>query len=220
MDFNAVNAAAEGYREDMVKFLRDLVKIPGESAEEGNKIARAKAEMEKLGFDKIDIDPQGNLLGYMGSGEKLIAFDGHMDTVGIGEMSNWKFDPYDGYETETEIGGRGTSDQEGGIVSAIYGAKIMKDLGLLSEKYTALVQLLSKKKTVTAYVGSTLSKKTVSVQNLLFQQSQQMVGFIVVNEAEWKLKLMSKAFRVMAQLQNVEIMPFTKWRISYKMFVP
>lgn len=123
----------------MVKFLRDLVKIPGESAEEGNKIARAKAEMEKLGFDKIDIDPQGNLLGYMGSGEKLIAFDGHMDTVGIGEMSNWKFDPYDGYETETEIGGRGTSDQEGGIVSAIYGAKIMKDLGLLSEKYTALV---------------------------------------------------------------------------------
>lgn len=46
MDFNAVNAAAEGYREDMVKFLRDLVKIPGESAEEGNKIARAKAEME------------------------------------------------------------------------------------------------------------------------------------------------------------------------------
>ena len=83
MDFNAVNAAAEGYREDMVKFLRDLVKIPGESAEEGNKIARAKAEMEKLGFDKIDIDPQGNLLGYMGSGEKLIAFDGHMDTVNL-----------------------------------------------------------------------------------------------------------------------------------------
>ena len=66
MDFNAVNAA-EGYRED--KIFRDLVKIPGESAEEGNKIARAKAEMEKLGFDKIDIDPQGNLLGYMGSGE-------------------------------------------------------------------------------------------------------------------------------------------------------
>ena len=29
-----------------------------------------------------------------------------------------------------------------------------------------------------------------------------MVGFIVVNEAAWKLKLMSKAFRVMAQHQN------------------
>ena len=133
MDFNAVKCSSRRLQRRYGQILRDLVKIPGESAEEGNKIARAKAEMEKLGFDKIDIDPQGNLLGYMGSGEKLIAFDGHMDTVGIGEMSNWKFDPYDGYETETEIGGRGTSDQEGGIVSAIYGAKIMKDLGLLSE---------------------------------------------------------------------------------------
>ena len=30
---------------------------------------------------------------------------------------NWNFDPYEGYETENEIGGRGTSDQLGGIVS-------------------------------------------------------------------------------------------------------
>ena len=30
-----------------------------------------------------------------------------------------------------QIGGRGVSDQLGGIVSAVYGAKIMKDLGLL-----------------------------------------------------------------------------------------
>ncbi|MDZ7548283.1 peptidase dimerization domain-containing protein, partial [Clostridium perfringens] len=56
-----------------------------------------------------------------------------------GNRANWNFDPYEGYETETEIGGRGTSDQLGGIVSAVYGAKIMKDLDLLTEKYTALV---------------------------------------------------------------------------------
>ncbi|WP_157050161.1 peptidase dimerization domain-containing protein, partial [Loigolactobacillus bifermentans] len=43
------------------------------------------------------------------------------------------------YETDTEIGGRGTSDQEGGIASAVYGAKIMKDLGLLNDDYTVLV---------------------------------------------------------------------------------
>ncbi len=139
MDFKAINEAAVNYEKDMTQFLRELVKIPGESAEEGNKMARAQAEMEKLGFDKVEVDPQGNLLGYMGTGKKLIAFDGHIDTVGIGEMKNWEFDPYDGYETDEEIGGRGTSDQEGGIVSAIYGAKIMKDLGLLSDEYTALV---------------------------------------------------------------------------------
>ena len=62
-----------------------------------------------------------------------------IDTVGIGNKSNWNFDPYEGYENDTEIGGRGVSDQCGGIVSAVYGARIMKDLGLLSDKYTVLV---------------------------------------------------------------------------------
>ncbi len=95
--------------------------------------------MEKLGFDKAEIDPMGNVLGYMGTGKTLIAFDGHIDTVGIGEITNWKFDPYEGYEDDESIGGRGTSDQLGGIVSAVYGAKIMKDLGMLNDKYTVLV---------------------------------------------------------------------------------
>lgn len=139
MDFEAIKKAAQGYEKDMTKFLRDLVAIPGESAGEKGKMERAKAEMEKLGFDKVEFDPMGNLLGYMGTGKKLIAFDGHIDTVGIGEIENWEFDPYKGYETDSEIGGRGTSDQEGGIVSAVYGAKILKDLGMLTDDYRVLV---------------------------------------------------------------------------------
>lgn len=139
MDFNAIKEKAEGYRADMTKFLRDLVAIPGESADEKGKIERAAEEMRKLGFDKVEIDPMGNLLGYMGTGKTLIGFDGHMDTVGVGEINNWTFDPYQGFEDDVNIGGRGTSDQEGGIVSAVYGAKIMKDLGMLTDDYTALV---------------------------------------------------------------------------------
>lgn len=139
MNFEEIKKAAQGYEKDMTKFLRDLVKIPSESAEEEGVVRRIKEEMEKLGFDKAEIDPMGNVLGWMGDGEKIIAFDGHIDTVGLGEMSNWTFDPYEGYETETEIGGRGTSDQEGGLVSAVYGAKIMKDLGLIPEGYKVLV---------------------------------------------------------------------------------
>ena len=139
MDLNAIKAKAESYRADMTKFLRDLIRIPGESAGEEGHSRRIKEEMEKLGFDKAEIDPMGNVLGYMGTGKTLIAFDGHIDTVGIGEVTNWKFDPYEGYEDDESIGGRGTSDQLGGIVSAVYGAKIMKDLGMLSDKYTVLV---------------------------------------------------------------------------------
>lgn len=139
MDFEKIKSAAESYKPAMSKFLRDLVAIPGESCEEEGVIKRIEEEMKALDFDRIEIDPMGNILGYMGTGKTLIGFDAHIDTVGIGNRANWNFDPYEGYESDTEIGGRGTSDQLGGIVSSVYGARIMKDLGLLSEKYTALV---------------------------------------------------------------------------------
>ncbi len=139
MDFKEIKIKAEGYEKQMTKFLRDLVAIPGESCEEKGVVERIAEEMNLLGFNKVEIDPQGNVLGYMGTGKTLIGFDAHIDTVGVGNRDNWNFDPYEGYETDTEIGGRGTSDQLGGIVSSVYGAKIMKDLGLLNEKYTALV---------------------------------------------------------------------------------
>lgn len=95
--------------------------------------------MEKVRFDKAWIDEQGNVLGEMGTGKTQIGFDHHIDTIGIGNIENWKFDPYEGFEDENLIGGRGSSDQLGGIVSAVYGAKIMKDLGFLNDKYRVLV---------------------------------------------------------------------------------
>ncbi len=139
MDVNAIKLAAKGYLPDMTRFLRDLIAIPSESCEEEGVIRRTIAEMEKLGFDKAEIDPEGNALGWMGTGDKIIAFDGHIDTVGIGNLANWEQDPYKGYETDDIIYGRGGSDQEGGVVSAVYGAKIMKDLGLIPDGYKILV---------------------------------------------------------------------------------
>ena len=139
MDYGKIKEAAQGYEQAMTKFLRDLVRIPGESVGEEGHVKRIEQEMNALGFDKVVIDPMGNILGYMGSGKTLIGFDAHIDTVGIGNRDNWDFDPYEGFESDREIGGRGTSDQLGGIVSAVYGAKIMKDQGLLDDRYTVLV---------------------------------------------------------------------------------
>ncbi len=139
MDFEAIKKAAEAYGPAMTAFLRDMIAIPSESCEEKGVIHRIAEEMEKLGFDKVEIDPQGNVLGWMGHGDKIIAIDSHIDTVGIGNINNWNFDPYNGYENETEIGGRGGSDQEGGMASAVYGAKIMKDLNLIPEDKKILI---------------------------------------------------------------------------------
>ena len=139
MDYSKIKEAAQAYLPDMTRFLRDLIAIPSESCEEEGVVRRTILEMEKLGFDKAGIDPEGNALGWMGQGEKIIAFDGHIDTVGIGNINNWTHDPYQGYETDDIIYGRGGSDQEGGVVCAVYGAKIMKDLGLIPQGYKILV---------------------------------------------------------------------------------
>ncbi|MBQ3102684.1 MAG: M20/M25/M40 family metallo-hydrolase, partial [Oscillospiraceae bacterium] len=139
MDFEAIKRAAEAYKDDMSKFLRDMIAIPSESCEEEGVVKRIAQELEKLGYDKVEIDGLGNVIGWMGTGDKIIAIDSHIDTVGIGNIKNWEHDPYEGYETDSVIYGRGASDQEGGMASAAYGAKIAKDLGLIPENYTIMV---------------------------------------------------------------------------------
>lgn len=138
LDFEKINELAKQYEPDMTAFLRDMIRIPSESCQEKDVVLRIKQEMETVGFDKVEIDPMGNILGYLGTGERLIAFDAHVDTVGIGQRDNWEFDPYEGYENDECIGGRGASDQEGGMASMVYAAKIIKDLGL-DKDYTVVM---------------------------------------------------------------------------------
>lgn len=139
LDYAKIKEAAEGYRSDVVAFLRAMISHPSESTHEKEVVECIKAEMEKLGFNKVEVDGIGNVIGWMGTGDKIIAIDGHIDTVGIGNRDNWTDDPYKGYETDDLIYGRGSSDQEGGVASAVYGAKIMKDLDLIPEGYKIMV---------------------------------------------------------------------------------
>ena len=96
----SIRSKAKEYEPEMTAFLRAIVSNPGESCEEQEHASVIYNEMVKLGFDKVKIDPQGNVLGEMGSGKTLIAFDAHIDTVGIGNRENWRFDPYQGFETD------------------------------------------------------------------------------------------------------------------------
>ena len=138
-DFDRINELAMTYQPAMTGFLRDMVAIPSESCDEEKIILRIKEEMEKVGFDRVEIDPMGNILGYIGSGPRLIAFDAHIDTVGIGATANWEFDPYQGFEDDECIGGRGASDQEGGMASMVYAGKIIKELDLADEFTVVMV---------------------------------------------------------------------------------
>jgi len=78
-DFAKVLELAKKYEPEMSRFLRDLIAIPGESSGEKDVVLRIKVEMEKVGFDKVEIDPMGNILGYLGHGKHLIAMDAHIE---------------------------------------------------------------------------------------------------------------------------------------------
>lgn len=137
-EFSEIIQKAEKYRPEISNFLRDMIAIPSESCQEKEVILRIKEEMEKVGFDEVKIDKMGNILGYIGHGKHLIAMDAHIDTVGVGDKDLWEFDPFEGYEDQKVIGGRGASDQEGGMASMVYAGKIIKDLGLEND-YTLLI---------------------------------------------------------------------------------
>lgn len=122
---------AERYTPGMVRFLRDMIAIPSESTGEKPVVERVRAELEAAVFDEIKVDGMGNILGRVGSGKTVIALDAHLDTVGVGDPSTWKRDPYQGELKDGIIYGRGAGDMEGGMAASVYGARIAKELGLL-----------------------------------------------------------------------------------------
>lgn len=138
VDFKAILGKAQAYREDMARFLSDLVKLPSTSCHEKDVVLRIKAEMEKVGFDEVIIDGLGNILGRVGHGQHVIAMDAHIDTVDVGDRSAWTKDPFSGDIDDQFVYGRGTTDQTGGMVSMVYAGKIIKDLGL-EDDYTLWV---------------------------------------------------------------------------------
>ena len=139
VDFSEILKKAQSYRAEMSQFLRDMIRIPSESCQEREVVLRIKEEMEKVGFDKVVIDPMGNIEGYIGHGPHVIAMDAHIDTVGVGDRRLWtECDPYEGKEDENTIWGRGGSDQEGGMAAMVYAGKVIKYLGLEGE-YTLIV---------------------------------------------------------------------------------
>jgi len=125
------------YEQETAEFLAKMIQTPSFSMKEKEMIQVIKREMEKVGFDKIRIDGLGSIIGTIGNGPRLIAFDAHIDTVYPGNLDNWDFPPHEGRIENGKVWGRGASDQLGGMASMIYAAKIIKQLGL-NQEFTIL----------------------------------------------------------------------------------
>ena len=89
---------AAKYKDDIVHTASELIQRNSQSLHEGEVAAYVQEKMKELGYDKVEFDKLGNVIGWMGEGDKIIAVDSHIDTVGIGNIENWEADPYQGYE--------------------------------------------------------------------------------------------------------------------------
>src|SRR3989304_8743122 len=121
---------AKEYSEYTAKNLSKLIQIKSLSKEEKDVAAAVKKMMEEANFDEVKIDGLGNVIGRIGSGKKIIAIDGHIDTVDLGNREDWEFDPLGGAIQYGHVLGRGAADQSGGPAAFITAGRILKKKGL------------------------------------------------------------------------------------------
>ncbi len=124
-----IKALAEKYRDYTAENLSKLVKTKSYSSKEED-VCKLLVELcKEAGFDEVRIDGLGSVIGRVGNGPKKLAFDAHIDTVEVGNLKNWNFDPFSGEIKDGKVWGRGASDQKGGAASMITAGRILKELG-------------------------------------------------------------------------------------------
>jgi len=128
MDSKKILEKAREYRDYTAQNLSRIIQVPAFSTTEKDRIALLKRLCEEAGMEDLWIDGLGSLLGRVGSGSRKIVFDAHIDTVTVGDESQWKTPPFSGLIKDGLVYGRGASDQLGGAASMITAARILRDL--------------------------------------------------------------------------------------------
>jgi len=123
-------------RDNIIQFMRDICAIPSMDGQLKDVGERIQAEMRKLNFDEARFDKMGNTIGRIGDGPKVIVFDSHIDTVGVGDPGEWEWDPFVGKVENGLLYARGACDEKGSTPGMVHGLAIARDLGLL-DGYTA-----------------------------------------------------------------------------------
>ncbi len=125
---DSIRTMAAGARAQTADTLSQLVKIPSFSGQEEAVCGRIQALCREAGFDEVRVDGLGNVVARIGRGLRKLAFDAHVDTVGVGDPSQWKRDPFSGLIEDGRVHGRGTSDQKGGAAAMIAAGRFLKKL--------------------------------------------------------------------------------------------
>lgn len=133
-----LDASLHALEGDMIETLQRWIRVPSVRAEKsaenapfGAEVRRAldtaMADIKRLGLKPRDID------GYccdaeIGEGDEVVAVLAHLDVVPEGD--GWDYDPYGGEIVDGRLIGRGTSDDKGPGVAALFAMKAICDAGI------------------------------------------------------------------------------------------
>lgn len=155
---------------DLISFTQDLVRTKSISGQERDVVQLIEKKMIALGYDAVTVDSMGNLLGRIGSGEKSILFDSHIDTVVVNDANEWDFPPFGGEIAAGRLYGRGSVDMKSGAAASMYAGAIARRLGLDSSR--------------TIYVSCGVFEEDCDGENLkhLFRELDLKPGSVVICE--------------------------------------
>ena len=143
-----LNAIIESMHDEMIDTLQKWIRVPsvkGEAApgapfgkEVRSMLDMALADCEQMGFKTQNFD------GYIahadlgeGRDEDALAILAHLDVVPEGD--GWKYPPYGAVIENGRMYGRGTSDDKGPAVAALYAMKAVKDAGIPLRRKVRLI---------------------------------------------------------------------------------
>jgi acetylornithine deacetylase/succinyl-diaminopimelate desuccinylase-like protein len=105
----------------LVSLCQEAIRIPSMSGHEKEVAGLLKKTMIDYGFDEVNIDKYGSVLGIIHGSRpgKTVLMDGHIDTVDVIDRDQWSHDPFAAEIDDGRIYGRGTSDMKGSVCAMI-----------------------------------------------------------------------------------------------------
>jgi len=143
-----IEAYFEQHKDEMIRDVMDLVKIrsveepakPGKPFGDGPAKALETALEKAKGYGFDDVRNFENYVGTvtMGEGDVQLGILAHMDVVPEGK--GWTVcEPYSPVIVDDKIYGRGSSDDKGPAVAALYALRCVKELGVPLKKKVRLI---------------------------------------------------------------------------------
>ena len=138
MNENRLFEIVESYREDILKTLQKWISVPsiggepsGENEPFGKDVRRmldtALADARDMGFETREFEGYA-MHAQMGEGEKTMGMLCHLDVVPVGD--GWTKNPWGGEIENGKLYGRGTADDKGCAVIALYAMKAVREAGI------------------------------------------------------------------------------------------